>query len=174
MQRNLAGFLRRILYQAINHHEEFAKTVFEERLRTHIHLGPDLAWRDPWTEVKLQRLLLRLLNEAHKCMRVTLFIDGLDEYEGNPHDTLALLDRIRGSCMSLKLCISSRPWTEFQAKLSHDPKLKMHELNGSDIDRYVDDQISSHLCYTSGIITRVVRDAGRVSSNRLTNQHVHI
>ncbi|KAK3986014.1 hypothetical protein QBC44DRAFT_403372 [Cladorrhinum sp. PSN332] len=121
MQRSKAGFLRRILYGAVSQHRDLGAEVFEERLRTYGIFGPSIWKKNPWTDLELERLVRRLVKTACKTMKVAMFIDGLDEYGGDPNDIVGLLQdlcRIPETTeinRSLKLCVLSRFWPGFQA-----------------------------------------------------------
>ncbi|KAI1382477.1 hypothetical protein F4677DRAFT_26786 [Hypoxylon crocopeplum] len=66
------------------------------------------------------------------------FIDGLDEYKGKPADMIALIRSLR-DLPSVKLCVSSRLWEEFEQELgkSNSRKMYMEEHNSEDIRSYV-------------------------------------
>ncbi|KAK4230112.1 hypothetical protein QBC38DRAFT_496850 [Podospora fimiseda] len=144
LQRTQAGFLRRLLHQAIIQHKGFGPEIFKERLRTHNLLGPDVAWMDPWTESELQRMLVQLVKSAQKTMKVAILIDGLDEHGGTPEDIINLVERLCDAGSNIKLCLSSRYWNEFRAAFWDSPNLKMEDLNGPDIIKYVAYKISQH------------------------------
>jgi hypothetical protein len=75
-------------------------------------------------------------SEAKFC----LFIDGLDEYEGNANDMIDLI-RLLMALPNLKLCLSSRAWNEFEQEFGKDCTQKpyMHDFNSYDISAYVHD-----------------------------------
>ncbi|KAK4161517.1 hypothetical protein QBC43DRAFT_190725, partial [Cladorrhinum sp. PSN259] len=154
-QRNKAGFLRRLFYQAVDKHRDFAADVFQEDLRSYRIFGPYLPRNDSpsesfWSDLELERLIRKLVGTACKTMNVAIFIDGLDEYGGNPNDIISLLDGIfRASGTNetnkrLKLCVSSRPWPVFQSRFSCKPSIKMEDQNGPDIKHYVTSTLQRH------------------------------
>ncbi|KAK4227122.1 hypothetical protein QBC38DRAFT_443947 [Podospora fimiseda] len=149
-QRSKAGFLRLVLYEAIKQHRDLGAQVFQERLRTYRILGPFIWKENPWTAVELERLMRRLMKTACKTMKVAMFVDGLDEYGDDPKEIIDLLEDLckisatdqAGS--TLKLCISSRFWPEFQARFSYKPKIRMEDRNGPDIQSYVTSTLRKH------------------------------
>lgn len=71
-------------------------------------------------------------------IRICIFIDGLDEYDGRPGDVIRLVEALKTSA-NLKACVSSRPWNEFERAFGQDQanKLYMQDLTKSDIRKYV-------------------------------------
>ncbi|KAK4207370.1 hypothetical protein QBC37DRAFT_96296 [Rhypophila decipiens] len=82
--------------------------------------------------------------------RLCLFIDGLDEYEGRPADIVDLIDIFR-TLPNLKLCVSSRPWNEFEQTFGKNQsrKLYMHHINRDDIREYVHGTFSQDENYSA-------------------------
>ncbi|KAF4966307.1 hypothetical protein FSARC_5979 [Fusarium sarcochroum] len=80
--------------------------------------------------------------------RLCLFIDGLDEYEGKPSDIIGLVNDIR-SIKNVKICVSSRPWNEFEQSFGQDrpQKLCMQDLTKEDIRKYVCDILDNDKNY---------------------------
>ncbi|KAK3986008.1 hypothetical protein QBC44DRAFT_273911 [Cladorrhinum sp. PSN332] len=150
MQKNRAGLLRRLLYQAVSEHNHLGPAAFKDRARAYAYFGR-LVWEDPWTDEELQNVLRQLVAKARETMKVVIFIDGLDEYEGEPREIIQLLDSLRGP--STKLCVSSRPWTAFEEKFAYKPNLRMERLNKPDIDIYVADKLREHPRYINPALT---------------------
>ena len=76
----------------------------------------------------------------YKEHRFVLFIDGLDEFEGNHAGLIRKLFEWTKQTQSVKICVSSREWTVFQEGFHNCPKLRLHELTCSDIQRFVSDR----------------------------------
>jgi hypothetical protein len=72
------------------------------------------------------------------------FLDGLDEYEGKPTDIIRLVELLK-SMLKVKVCVSSRPWNEFEKVSGQDEskKLYMHDLTRGDIELYVRDPLEN-------------------------------
>jgi hypothetical protein len=77
---------------------------------------------------------------VYKEHRFALFIDGLDEFEGNHAGLIRKLFEWTNHTQSVKICVSSREWTVFQKGFQKCPKLRLHELTRSDIQRFVGDR----------------------------------
>jgi hypothetical protein len=100
---------------------------------------------DPGDELQewpaLRRALKRLVLELGTLARVVLFIDGLDEFEGNPNDIIDLIMTL--AAPNIKICVSSRPWTEFSDAFKQYPSLQVQQLTHSDIKVYIDSKFSA-------------------------------
>lgn len=112
-----------------------------------------LSWKDPnyssegFTTPKLLsafRSIAARLNTSK--VKFCFFIDGLDEYEGKP-DTIIRLVELLKSALQVKICVSSRPWNEFEKAFGQDKskKLYMQELTRGDIELYVRDTLENDL-----------------------------
>jgi hypothetical protein len=77
---------------------------------------------------------------AESGYKFCFFIDGIDEYEGQPSDMIDLM-RILRTMSNVKICVSSRPWNEFEREFGFDSsrKIYMQDFNGKDINAYVND-----------------------------------
>jgi pimeloyl-ACP methyl ester carboxylesterase len=103
---SLAGLLRTLLLQLVQNVPELTTRVLEfakDRFGESQVLD--------WPEKKLRQSLLDGL-KACPC-NVCIFVDGLDEYDGNMLDLFKVLADVDDSCGSLphvvKLCLASRP-----------------------------------------------------------------
>ncbi|KAF3921762.1 hypothetical protein AA313_de0200385 [Arthrobotrys entomopaga] len=72
-----------------------------------------------------------------------MFIDGLDEYDGRPIDIIRLVESLRSE--NVKLCVSSRPWNDFESVFGQNQggKIYMQDLNHTDIATYVSETLES-------------------------------
>jgi hypothetical protein len=67
---------------------------------------------------------------------LALFIDGLDEYLGKPEELILLFRNIT-ILPHIKLCLSSRPWVEFEDAFGQKPSLLVQNLTSGDIKNFV-------------------------------------
>ena len=70
-----------------------------------------------------------------------MFIDGLDEIDGDYHSFLRLVDSLVNQ-ENVKICLSSRPLLIFEEAFSKTPKLKLQDLTYDSIRAYADTQLS--------------------------------
>ncbi|KAK8193866.1 uncharacterized protein BKA78DRAFT_313113 [Phyllosticta capitalensis] len=129
MQRSLEGFLRSIVFQILRKCPHLIPKTFPQH------------WTDR-EERELGELSLRTLKDglsriAHDGDRpkICLFIDGLDEFEGDQNEILQILKDLDAS-PSVKMCISSRPWEKFEHAFRDKPRSRVHELTKEDIRTY--------------------------------------
>jgi hypothetical protein len=73
-------------------------------------------------------------------MKLCLFIDGLDEYEGRETDIADLFKDVVLSSQ-VKVCVSSRPHVAFESAFKTRPKLRMQDLTRQDIHLYITDRL---------------------------------
>lgn len=90
----------------------------------------------PPSEDELRVLLRDLVAELAKTTRVCLFIDGLDEFRGEPQQLIDLVHELLKS-PNVKMCVASRPWVVFQDAFLHLPSLRLDELTNCDIKDFV-------------------------------------
>lgn len=132
LQKSLEGLYRSILYQVLMQRPEMVPEVFEHA-----------SGLSDWEDFRLPSLkkamvkLIQILGYGH--YRLCLFIDGLDEYEGDSRDQAELVMEIQnwGSQENIKVICSARPHHEYmQAFNNHERTLPLHEHTKGDILEY--------------------------------------
>lgn len=94
-----------------------------------------------WTRTELLNTFKRLATFQQLPSRCCLFVDGLDEYNGDHRELLNVLNTISQS-PDIKLCVSSRPWNDFIDVFGHSHwKLYVQDLTANDIRLYVKDNL---------------------------------
>ena len=135
MQKSQEGLLRSILYQILRQCPDLIPFA-----------APNLSGPlgGPVKKLTVSKLLDAFHGiSAHMAtsnVNFCFFLDGLDEYEGKPNDIIRLVEVLK-SMLKVKVCVSSRPWNEFEKEFGQDKskKLYMHELTRGDIELYVRD-----------------------------------
>lgn len=92
------------------------------------------------TEEELMLAFHRL--KAHSQAAYCFFIDGLDEYSGDPFRLIEFLEKLVSS--NIKAIVSSRPIPSCFQAFSRGPKLRLQDLTRHDIKTYVHDTIVLH------------------------------
>ncbi|KAF9641521.1 hypothetical protein BFW01_g1504 [Lasiodiplodia theobromae] len=136
LQRRQIGLLRSLLFQILRECPQLIESVCEMRWNE-----DELTWDEPWNLRTLSSCFERLANHEALDAKICLFIDGLDEYDGDHRELVRLLRGLTRSPNShlFKLCVSSRPWNVFEAEYGGLlDKLSVHELTSNDILSYVD------------------------------------
>jgi hypothetical protein len=151
LQKSQEGLLRSLLYEILRQYPDIIPQAYPNTWRFYFPEGNE--WRPGVTAPKgsgatiplsVHGLLDKLeviSNVAMESDSKFLFcIDGLDEYEGQANDMIELVRQLR-NLPNLKLCVSSRPWNEFESEFSKDgsQKLYMQDFNSADISAYVYD-----------------------------------
>lgn len=134
MQRSKEGMLRTLLHGLLSRAApEVIATIMPESWE-----ALDLFDEDPrpLTESSLQIFLSRAFQYMSPSTKICLFIDGLDEFEGQ-HDELALYLSAALETYPIKLCVSSRPWQVFEDAFHDKPSLRLQDLTFPDMVAYV-------------------------------------
>ncbi|KAF3765236.1 hypothetical protein M406DRAFT_259767, partial [Cryphonectria parasitica EP155] len=147
IQKSQEGLLRSLLLQILNQHPYLIESVCEDRWSADYTES-----FTPWTWARLSKAMMALAQpkkhgqaaKPGRILRICLFIDGLDEYEGDHTDLIEFLFRLSRS-PNVKICTSSRAWIEFaDAFDSSQWKMCMHELTSPDIRQFVQDSLEGH------------------------------
>ncbi|KAE9366774.1 hypothetical protein N431DRAFT_471808 [Stipitochalara longipes BDJ] len=69
-------------------------------------------------------------------VKICLFVDGLDEFDGD-HEQLADLFINLAKLPNVKVCVTSRPWVVFQDLFQSCPSLRLQDSTYGDIQHYV-------------------------------------
>ncbi|KAI1377629.1 hypothetical protein F4677DRAFT_42993 [Hypoxylon crocopeplum] len=143
-QRSLLGIYRSILHQYLSKHPEKIELILPHEYDSFYSRQ---AFRQDvpeirWTIATLQNAF-EILIESAAPRRLCLFIDGLDEYEGD-HAAMAQFLMKIGTHEHVKICVSSRPWLEFEKVFKSCPTLRLQDLTKSDISIYVDDRLGAN------------------------------
>lgn len=134
IQRNEEGMLQEILFHILAADPELANMINRERWQDELS---SLQRNDNWTRAELLEALRCVFQQSSHRNCYCVFIDGLDEYEGE-HAYLIDLILALSNHANVKFCISSRPWNVFRNAFEHlSDKIYVHELTQSDIRTYI-------------------------------------
>ncbi|KAL6863709.1 hypothetical protein J3F83DRAFT_745339 [Trichoderma novae-zelandiae] len=145
-QRSQKGLLRSLLHQILSSHPELAPAAFPELWKTlkTMTTKERVALQLDWSVADLLGAFQGAVDAVVSKMNVCLFIDGLDEFEG---DHTAIIDFFKNLCLgdrgrSIKICLSSRPWAVFQDAFAYAvPNLRLQDLTYDDMYRYMRDNL---------------------------------
>ena len=147
LQKSQNGMLRSILHQVLRENPTAIRKVcshkFPQLANHQAYAGSYMS--DPkWSSTDLERAFCVLLSEMPLDKGLLLLIDGLDEYEGNDHDLVRVVQSIiaDNQVSNLKVCVSSRPETVFEDGFAAYPKLRLQDLTKKDIEIYVRDRLN--------------------------------
>ena len=140
IQRSQEGLIRSILYDILRRYPQLTRSTFPDRWRLiseHWKLG-----RHPFPRTELLEAFQCLMKHVRNSARICLFIDGLDEYDGD-HEDLIQVIRATANLPSVRLCLASRPWNVFESAFGENSinKLYLEHVNAPDIRLYVKNKL---------------------------------
>ncbi|KAI0377722.1 hypothetical protein F5Y04DRAFT_171797 [Hypomontagnella monticulosa] len=142
MQKSQQGLMQELLFEVLSQLPELVETTCPERWAD---LGFPKAVRPPWSTKELRRVL-QAVAESKVPAKICLFIDGLDEHDG---DHLELCDDLIQIAQAgiIKICLSSRPWNVFKDAFGSDTSttLRIQDLTESDIRTYAESRLTQHV-----------------------------
>ena len=133
LQMSQRGLLLSLLYQLIRQAPYLIGTVSPKRWEALCLFNDDPG---EWSLPELHEMLRIAAKEVSRTMSLCLFVDGLDEFEGEHNDLICLFqDLIQNG--NVKVCVASRPWVVFEDAFKHKPSMMLQDLTYSDIKYYV-------------------------------------
>jgi hypothetical protein len=140
-QRSQAGLLRALLFEILAQYPELILGVMPLIWsRTYSALATNATFQnEAWPLKVLIGAFSTFLRQQIVHFKLCLFIDGLDEYDGD-HNQMAELFKDVASTPNVKVCLSSRPWVVFGASFQDCSTLRLQDLTMNDIERYVRDR----------------------------------
>jgi hypothetical protein len=148
-QRSQLGLLRALLFKILQQHPDLIPVILPWlwAKRYSQSLNPfDHHEQESLPLSRLMEAFRVLLKQDIVKMKLCLFIDGLDEYDGD-HSTIAQLFVQIAKSPNVKVCLSSRPLLEFDDCFSSFPGLRLQDLTMEDIKKYVNDNLKSSQRY---------------------------
>ena len=94
-----------------------------------------------WTQSRLLATLLNLLKHSPIPLAICLFIDGLDEFEGQEDTVIGMIGDLADQT-HVKVCVSSRPLLAFEEAFSEKPSLRLQDLTFETIREYAEFKLS--------------------------------
>ncbi|KAK9426665.1 putative NACHT domain-containing protein [Seiridium unicorne] len=148
-QRSQTGLLRYLLHQLLSYNLELTPIVFSDLWQklSSMTTKERIRFTIEWNVAELMNAFQRFVHHALKTMKICLFVDGLDEFDG---DHQAIINFFRGLAGEntgnrIKLCLSSRPWPIFEQAFQYSvPNLKLQELTSLDMKNYVHDNLAKN------------------------------
>ncbi|KAI1059710.1 hypothetical protein LB506_008883 [Fusarium annulatum] len=132
IQASKEGLFRTLLVQLFRAHPEVIALVASSRWESLCLFNEDPR---RLSQDELEDMFRHAVKHISSRAKLALFIDGLDEFDGDCNALISLLQECLAS--PIKVCISSRPWTEFENAFGNYPRLKMEDLTYDDIIKYV-------------------------------------
>ncbi|OAL44761.1 hypothetical protein IQ07DRAFT_648965 [Pyrenochaeta sp. DS3sAY3a] len=149
LQRSHDGLLRALLYEILRQDPSAAKLVFpeawksiEERLATGTSSSSKFC-SHTWERSTLLEACQRLSTSENLRTKFCLFIDGLDEFQGDHEE---LIQTVRDLAkLNVKLCVASRPWNAFEEAFGADVehKIYLQDFNKPDMEFYIEQKLTN-------------------------------
>ncbi|KAI4157981.1 MAG: hypothetical protein LQ342_007841 [Letrouitia transgressa] len=142
-QRSQVGLLRYLLYQLLQEHRHLIRITFPRIWKHYIHSSTKerIKAKITWELKELMEGFNLFLQRALVRVKICLFIDGLDEFEGDHEEIINLFKALPNiSDGNLKICLSSRPWSTFERAFLSCPTFRLQELTFFDMVEYVTDK----------------------------------
>ncbi|KAK8130640.1 hypothetical protein PG999_003020 [Apiospora kogelbergensis] len=134
LQMTSIGLLRTLLYQMLLELPEVIPRVLPSRWEALFILG---VMPTTWREEEVTSAFELAVDAVTSSGKLCLFIDGLDEYTGNPEKLVSLFKDLVQRNSRVKICVASRPWVAFEDAFRKAPHLRMEDLTYDDIHKYV-------------------------------------
>ncbi|KAH6845799.1 hypothetical protein B0I37DRAFT_381167 [Chaetomium sp. MPI-CAGE-AT-0009] len=141
-QKSQVGLLSTLLHQLLYQRPDLCHAVAPRRYLYFQVAGTDSPDPPDWDAEELREGIFRFVSQIEGANRLAIFIDGLDEYEGDHEKLVSFLRKLHHK-YNIKLCVSSRPWNIFRDEFRTSPALKMELLTKPDIEKYVRTRIGS-------------------------------
>ncbi|KAI1747280.1 hypothetical protein F4782DRAFT_445122 [Xylaria castorea] len=156
LQRDIEGLYRGILWKILDAHPDFIQDVsstFRED-KNGVFDGSIHRSKPTLSELEAAFNVLIQSPKALSKHRICLFIDGLDEFEG---DYWTLSQRLAKWCASndIKICVSSRPQNEFTKVFNAVPGatwFSLHGLTRPDMLHFVRNTFEKDLRYAEACV----------------------
>ncbi|KAH8775890.1 hypothetical protein BGZ57DRAFT_369000 [Hyaloscypha finlandica] len=130
MQKSQEGFLQTLLYEILRKCPNLIQTCVPHRWTNLL--------QEYWTRSELLEVFGIMKQGLTTSTKFCFFIDGLDEFDGEPRDLLPII-RDLSNTPNVKICVSSRPWQIFKDEFDKHPdqRLYLQDLTRKDIQAYV-------------------------------------
>jgi hypothetical protein len=137
LQKTHVGMLRALLYTVLDKHPELMPAVFPNLYRD---WAQSIADSQPeYIELKVT---FALLVRKAQFLKVAIFDDGLDEFDGDHSDMSHFLRSLASN--DIKLVVSSRPVNACLDAFGNSPSLQLQDLTRNDMKRFIEGELSSY------------------------------
>lgn len=146
LQKNYVGFLRSLLYQVAEQRRDLIPIMLGQQVSLE-HASDDSTESfsiHAWTKERLDTALRRLIRGKPSTIRLHVFADGLDEFDGDEESLIETL-RMLSRSSNTHVCVSSRPEQIFRQGFAGAPQLRLQDLNYRDIEKATRHQLVSPL-----------------------------
>ncbi|ORY68368.1 uncharacterized protein BCR38DRAFT_362736, partial [Pseudomassariella vexata] len=144
-QRSQSGLYRSILHELLKRRPGSCPSSSRRNGKWHARARlwtTNKKQKFSWAAPSLQFAVKSLFSQNQVRLRACLFIDGLDQYEGDEFEIIDLFRSI-SSTSNIKCCVSSRRSPAFETAFSDRPSLQLEQLTYPEMQELVTDQLRS-------------------------------
>lgn len=142
IQKSFEGLLYSILHQILSAQVLLAKAVLP------LFMEHQKILQQHWPLSYLKRAFNLILQQNDAPLRLYLFLDALDEYEGQPEMVVNFLNSLVSApsqtMTQVNICFSSRPWNAFVEEFDVCPGFSIHERTRRDIWEFTEGKMMDH------------------------------
>jgi hypothetical protein len=151
IQKSFEGLLQSILYRLVKEEPRLANLIlplYMERLAGAEMLpGVVFPKQIVWSFEDLKGAFDMILQQDFFHLRLFLFLDALDEYDGRPQLVADFLKSIasprKNKSTQVKICFSSRPWSAFVSNFDTYPGFSIQDFTKRDIWTYTESHLAT-------------------------------
>jgi hypothetical protein len=113
IQKSVKGFLGELLYQLLEQRRDLFPLIIPVSSRPAIKGDGSLLISQIWHVKDIKDALVLIASKVEVDLNLCLFVDALDEHDGNHNDRLSVLSNLRmltdNEHFRLRLCVAARP-----------------------------------------------------------------
>ena len=143
IQKSLQGLLRQVVDSTLRQLPQLmphAFAVYQDLIKSQRKTPPD------WYFEALRNVMERIMEQRKTRVKLLLFLDALDEHEGDNDLLLQLLrewtQNVDGYYVTLKICLASRSWPVFTQHFEMGPNFAIDDFTKDDIRIYTESRLS--------------------------------
>lgn len=152
-QKSTEGFLCEVLYQIIHHQKQLFVLIYSIFARILEQKGESpncsVSLADGWTLENLRDALELIGRKSTNEVNICLFVDALDEHDGNHRELVLILRNIAqftdNPAFRVRLALAGRPENVFKTAFQGCPGFSIHEYTTDDIRHYAADRIKADM-----------------------------
>ena len=156
VQKSIVGFLCEVLFQILRERKDLFECIYEQLelfARDPVFLREDASsqtseWHltpDFWALGQLKRALYNIRSKCSRDTNICLFVDALDEHDGNHRLLLSILNDLvadqSNAYFRIRLILAGRPDNVFKEALQDSPGFAIHEKTSHDIRTFAKGRI---------------------------------
>lgn len=174
VQKSVEGFLRQVLYQVIDQRKQLfvlIHSIFARILEQHTK-DKSRSLPEQWNLSIFREALTLIGRKSTFEVNICLFVDALDEHDGNHRELVLILREIAqltdNPLFRMRLALAGRPENVFKTAFQSCPGFSIHKYTADDIRLYAEGRIQADMRGTlttqgdeelSNLVERIVQKA---------------